>query len=98
MLLEILLYVSMQLQILGPRRGRFHDVETGEELAVPKEIPGHNVSLQVRVVTHRKQKTYNMFPCPTLLEHIMTYTLTHTLLVFDTDAWYYDLVVWMVRI
>ena len=34
-------------QILGPRRGRFHDVQTGERLDVPKSIPGHSVSLQM---------------------------------------------------
>ena len=34
--------------VLGPRRGRFHDEQTGEPLAKPKEIHGHSVALQVR--------------------------------------------------
>ena len=33
--------------ILGPRRGRFHDEQTGEELDEPRDIPGHSVSLQL---------------------------------------------------
>ena len=33
--------------VLGPRRGRFHDEETGEELAKPKNIQGHSIGLQV---------------------------------------------------
>ena len=33
--------------ILGPRRGRFHDVKTGQLLAKPKAIQGHNVGLQL---------------------------------------------------
>jgi ammonium transporter, Amt family len=33
--------------ILGPRRGRFHDEESGEELEEPRDIPGHSVSLQL---------------------------------------------------
>lgn len=32
--------------MLGPRRGRFHDLKTGEPLAEPKEIPGHSIALQ----------------------------------------------------
>jgi Amt family ammonium transporter len=34
--------------ILGPRRGRFHDLHTGEPLEVPNPMPGHSLSLQVR--------------------------------------------------
>ena len=34
-------------KILGPRRGRFHDVTTGEPLAEPKAIVGHNMGLQL---------------------------------------------------
>jgi Amt family ammonium transporter len=34
--------------VLGPRRGRFHDEKTGELLAKPKDIKGHNMGLQVR--------------------------------------------------
>jgi Amt family ammonium transporter len=33
--------------VLGPRRGRFHDAETGAILAKPKSIHGHNIGLQV---------------------------------------------------
>jgi Amt family ammonium transporter len=33
--------------VLGPRRGRFHDEQTGERLKKPKAIKGHNVGLQV---------------------------------------------------
>jgi Amt family ammonium transporter len=36
--------------VLGPRRGRFHDEQTGELLRVPKDIRGHNIGLQVRCV------------------------------------------------
>jgi Amt family ammonium transporter len=32
--------------ILGPRRGRFHD-ETGRRLKVPRDFPGHSMSLQM---------------------------------------------------
>jgi len=32
--------------ILGPRKGRFHDLE-GNLLKKPKEMPGHSVSLQL---------------------------------------------------
>jgi len=32
--------------ILGPRRGRFHD-ETGRKLDVPRDFPGHSISLQM---------------------------------------------------
>ena len=32
--------------ILGPRRGRFHDVETGEPLDEPNDFPPHSVTLQ----------------------------------------------------
>jgi ammonium transporter, Amt family len=34
--------------VLGPRRGRFHDEQTGELLDKPKDIQGHNISMQVR--------------------------------------------------
>jgi ammonium transporter, Amt family len=34
-------------QVLGPRRGRFHDEKTGEPLSKPGNIQGHNVSLQL---------------------------------------------------
>jgi Amt family ammonium transporter len=34
--------------VLGPRRGRFHDEQTGELLDKPKDIKGHNIGLQVR--------------------------------------------------
>ncbi|CAB9521576.1 Ammonium transporter 1 member [Seminavis robusta] len=33
--------------LLGSRRGRFYDLETGKELDKPKPMPGHSVSLQV---------------------------------------------------
>eukprot|EP00339_Tiarina_fusa_P026250 CAMPEP_0117032456 /NCGR_PEP_ID=MMETSP0472-20121206/23262_1 /TAXON_ID=693140 ORGANISM="Tiarina fusus, Strain LIS" /NCGR_SAMPLE_ID=MMETSP0472 /ASSEMBLY_ACC=CAM_ASM_000603 /LENGTH=575 /DNA_ID=CAMNT_0004741095 /DNA_START=30 /DNA_END=1757 /DNA_ORIENTATION=- len=33
--------------VLGPRRGRFHDEKTGEVLAKPKDIKGHNMGLQL---------------------------------------------------
>lgn len=33
--------------ILGSRRGRFYDVNTGEPLETPKPFPGHSVSLQM---------------------------------------------------
>jgi Amt family ammonium transporter len=33
--------------VLGPRRGRFHDEQTGELLDTPKDIKGHNIGLQV---------------------------------------------------
>jgi ammonium transporter, Amt family len=38
------LYATM---ILGSRRGRFYDVNTGAELDHPKPMPGHSVSLQM---------------------------------------------------
>jgi Amt family ammonium transporter len=38
------------LFILGPRRGRFHDFDTGAPLEVPTLMPGQSVSLQVSVV------------------------------------------------
>ena len=34
--------------VLGPRRGRFHEVETGNLLPKPMDIPGHSIALQVR--------------------------------------------------
>lgn len=34
-------------KILGPRRGRFYHVRTGEVLEEPKEFPGHSVALQL---------------------------------------------------
>lgn len=33
--------------LLGSRRGRFYDLQTGEPLEVPKPMPGHSVSLQM---------------------------------------------------
>ena len=33
--------------LLGSRRGRFFDTETGEPLETPKPMPGHSVSLQM---------------------------------------------------
>jgi ammonia channel protein AmtB len=33
--------------VLGPRRGRFHDEQTGELLDTPNLIKGHNIGLQV---------------------------------------------------
>lgn len=33
--------------LLGSRRGRFYDLQTGEALEVPKAMPGHSVSLQM---------------------------------------------------
>jgi Amt family ammonium transporter len=33
--------------VLGPRRGRFHDEQTGELLEKPRDIKGHNIGLQV---------------------------------------------------
>lgn len=33
--------------ILGPRRGRFHDEQTGVPLEKPRPIKGHNMGLQV---------------------------------------------------
>jgi Amt family ammonium transporter len=33
--------------VLGPRRGRFHDEQTGVPLENPKAIKGHNMGLQV---------------------------------------------------
>ena len=36
--------------VLGPRRGRFHDEQTGVPLETPKDIKGHNISLQVRQI------------------------------------------------
>ena len=36
--------------VLGPRRGRFHDEQTGEPLDTPKNIQGHNIGMQVRYI------------------------------------------------
>jgi ammonia channel protein AmtB len=33
--------------LLGSRRGRFYDIQTGEPLEHPKPMPGHSVSLQL---------------------------------------------------
>ena len=43
--------------ILGPRRGRFHDEQTGALLDTPKEIKGHNIGLQVRVYFIEPERT-----------------------------------------
>ena len=36
--------------VLGPRRGRFHDEQTGEPLDKPKNIQGHNIGMQVSTI------------------------------------------------
>ena len=37
----------ISMYLLGSRRGRFYDLQTGEALEKPKPMPGHSVSLQM---------------------------------------------------
>ncbi|CAB9521577.1 Ammonium transporter 1 member [Seminavis robusta] len=37
----------ISMYVLGSRRGRFYDLQTGEPLDQPKAMPGHSVSLQM---------------------------------------------------
>ena len=36
--------------MLGPRKGRFHDIDTGAKLDTPTTFPGHSKSLQVQII------------------------------------------------